>query len=231
MLYSLIARRRLGPQTQWRPLPKAFTSGFRLDALSLSWPAVVKLLGFFNSGFKFSQAYLSLFHHSNQFDFVSLLWYIDWVRESLCEPNSLSNFVLRSLSTVKNIYPSPPPPPRIVNATDRSKAVVPVLFLFCGTLHVLKSCHALCSRVSSFLLALRSPRLGKRELNCVLLVYLFVLYALGFVIFLFLLVSGVGCSLWLWHSLDFSINFCFLEIILPSNNLLICVWKALSWFA
>ena len=35
----------------------------------------------------------------------------------------------------------------------------------------------------------------------------FVLYVLFFVIFLFLLVSGVGCGLWLWHSLDFSINF------------------------
>ena len=30
---------------------------------------------------------------------------------------------------------------------------------------------------------------------------------LVFVIILFLLVSGVGCGLWLWHSLDFSINF------------------------
>ena len=27
--------------------------------------------------FKFSQAYLSLFHHSDQFDFVSSLWCID----------------------------------------------------------------------------------------------------------------------------------------------------------
>ena len=27
------------------------------------------------------------------------------------------------------------------------------------------------------------------------------------VLFLFLLVSGVGCILWLWHSLDFSFNF------------------------
>ena len=40
-----------------------------------------------------------------------------------------------------------------------------------------------------------------------LLVHLFVLYVLVFVIFLFLLVSGVGCSLSLWNSLDFSINF------------------------
>ena len=29
-----------------------------------------------------------------------------------------------------------------------------------------------------------------------------------FVCFLFLLGSGKGCDLWLWHSLDFSLNFC-----------------------
>ena len=45
----------------------------------------------------------------------------------------------------------PPPLPGIY-ATDRSKAVVPVLFY--GALHVLKSFRALCPRVSSFLLAL-----------------------------------------------------------------------------
>ena len=32
-------------------------------------------------------------------------------------------------------------------------------------------------------------------------------YALICFIFLFLLVSGVGYDLWLWHFLDFSINF------------------------
>ena len=42
---------------------------------------------------------------------------------------------------------------------------------------------------------LGSPRLGKKELVCVLLVYLFVLYVFVFVIFLFLLVSEVGCGL------------------------------------
>ena len=50
--------------------------------------------------------------------------------------------------------------PTVVFATDRSKAVVPMLFLFCvallycGALHVLKSSRALCPRVFSFLLAL-----------------------------------------------------------------------------
>ena len=35
---------------QWRPLHKAFTSGFELDALSLAWSAAVQLVVFFNSG-------------------------------------------------------------------------------------------------------------------------------------------------------------------------------------
>ena len=42
---------------------------------------------------------------------------------------------------------------------------------------------------------------------CFLCICLFVLHVLVFVLFLFSLVSGVGCGLWLWHSLDFSINF------------------------
>ena len=109
--------------------------------------------------------------------------------------------------------------PAVVSAAGRSKAVVPVLFLFCVALwfilqgaSVLRSSRALCPRVSSFLLALRSPRLGKREtkreLVCVLLVHLFVCFVrVGFFVLLFLLVSGVGCGLWLWRSLSFSINF------------------------
>ena len=73
--------------------------------------------------------------------------------------------------------------------TVQAKAVVPTLFLFCvalrfilQALHVLKPFRALCLRVSSFFLALWSPRLGKRELVCMLLVQLFVLYVLVFVI-------------------------------------------------
>ena len=53
------------------------------------------------------------------------------------------------------------------------------------------------------LLELRLPRLGKRELILVLFVRLFDLCLFGFVGFLFLLVSGKDCGLWLWHSLDF----------------------------
>ena len=47
----------------------------------------------------------------------------------------------------------------------------------------------------SVLLALRLPRLGKRELILVLFVRLFDLCLFGFVVFLFLLVSGKGCGL------------------------------------
>ena len=47
----------------------------------------------------------------------------------------------------------------------------------------------------SVLLALRLPRLGKRELTSVLLVRYFDLRFFGSVCFLFLLVSGIGCGL------------------------------------
>ena len=47
----------------------------------------------------------------------------------------------------------------------------------------------------SVLLALRLPRLGKRELTLVLFVRLIDLRLFGFVCFLFLLVSGKGCGL------------------------------------
>ena len=50
LLHSLIAWRRVGPQTQWRPRHKTFASGLRLDAMSLAWPTVVQLMVFFNSG-------------------------------------------------------------------------------------------------------------------------------------------------------------------------------------
>ena len=59
----------------------------------------------------------------------------------------------------------------------------------------------------SVLLVLRLPRLGKRELILVLFVRLFGLCLFRFVGFLFLLGSGKGCSLLLWHSLDFSLTF------------------------
>ena len=63
----------------------------------------------------------------------------------------------------------------------------------------------------SVLLALRLPRLEKRELILVLFVRLYDLCSFVFVGFLFLLVFGKGCGLWLWHSLDFSLTFFFIQ--------------------
>ena len=87
-------------------------------------------------------------------------------------------------------------------STDHSKAVVPViLFLFValwfilrGVLFYVLPCVILFL-CYSVLLALRNPRLGKRELILVLFVRLFDFCLFGFVGCLFLLVSGKGCGL------------------------------------
>ena len=102
----------------------------------------------------------------------------------------------------------------MVNSTGRSKAVVPMLvllfvalwFILRGDLFNVLSCVILflCFSVLSALLL---PRLGKRELILVLFVRLFDLRLFGFVCFLFLLVSGKGCGLRLWHSMGFSLTF------------------------
>ena len=102
----------------------------------------------------------------------------------------------------------------MVYSTDRSNAVVSVLvLLFVALWFILRSdlfyvlpCVILFL-CFSVLLALRLSRLGKRELILVLFVRLFDLYLFGFVGFLFLLVSGKGCGLWLWHSVGFSLTF------------------------
>ena len=104
--------------------------------------------------------------------------------------------------------------PAVVYSTDRSKAVVPMLvlllvalwFILWGDLFYVLPCVILFL-CFSVLLALRLPRLGKRELILAFFVRLFDLCLFGFVGFLFLLVSGKGCGLWLWHSLDFSLTF------------------------
>ena len=70
-----------------------------------------------------------------------------------------------------------------------------------------------------FLVIVRS--LGKSELILELYVRLFGLCLFGFVGFLFLLVSGKGCGLWLWHSLDFSLTFIYLFIYLFMQKLLV----------
>ena len=104
--------------------------------------------------------------------------------------------------------------PPVVCSADHSKAVVPVLvlllvalwFILWGDLLYVFLCVILFL-CFSVLLVLRLPRLGKRELILVLFVCLFGLCLFRFVGFLFLLGSGKGCSLWLWHSLDFSLTF------------------------
>ena len=114
--------------------------------------------------------------------------------------------------------------PPVVYSTDRSKAVVAVLvllfvalwFILRGDLLYVLPCVILFL-CFSVLLALRLPRLGKRELILVLSVRLFDLRLFGFVCFLFLLVYGKGCGLWLWHSLDFLLSF-FMHAIHPSQR-------------
>ena len=94
--------------------------------------------------------------------------------------------------------PTPPTPRPVVHSTDRSKAVVPVLvlhfvvlwFILRGDFFYVLPCVILFL-CFSVLLALRLPRLGKRELILVLFVSLFDLRLFGFVCFLFLLVSGL----------------------------------------
>ena len=66
MLHSLIARQRVGPQTQWRPRHKAFTSGLGLDAVSLAWPIVVQLVVSFNSGLQWGISQEYFFFVSSQ---------------------------------------------------------------------------------------------------------------------------------------------------------------------
>ena len=76
-------------------------------------------------------------------------------------------------------------------------------FVLCLTL-----CHFVLVFFSPFSIAV--TLLGEeRELILVLFARLFDLCLFGFIGFLFLFVSGTGCGLWLWHSLDFSLTFLF----------------------
>ena len=87
----------------------------------------------------------------------------------------------------------------VVYSTDRSKTVVPVLvllfvplwFILRGDMFYVLFCFFLFL-CFSVLLALRLPRLGKRELILVVFVRLFDLCLFGFVGFLFLFVSWKG---------------------------------------
>ena len=91
--------------------------------------------------------------------------------------------------------------PPVIYSTDCSKVVVPVLvLLFVALRFILRGdlLYGLPCVILFFcfsvLLALRLPRLGKRELILVLFVRLFDLCLFGFVGFLFLLVSRKGCG-------------------------------------
>ena len=104
----------------------------------------------------------------------------------------------------------------MVYSTDRSYGVVPMLvllfvallFILRGDLFYVLPCVILFL-CFSVVLALRLPHMGKRELVLVLFVLLVDLRLFGFVCFLFLLVSGKGCGLWLWHSLNISLTLFF----------------------
>ena len=113
--------------------------------------------------------------------------------------------------------------PAVVYSTDCSKAVVPVLVLLFVVLWFILRCDlfyvlpcVILFLCFSVLLALRLPRLGKRELILVLFVRLFDLRLFGFVCFLFLLVSGKCWGLLLWHSLDFPLTF-FMIVAFPGR--------------
>ena len=125
----------------------------------------------------------------------------------------------------------------MVCSAGRSKAVVPVLvllfialwFILRGGLLCVFPCVILFLRFS-VLLVLRLPRLGKRELILVLFVRLFGLWLFRFVGFLFLLGSGKGCGLLLWHSLDFSLTFFTLCCFVVYSTRLFVVCLSVSHF-
>ena len=101
------------------------------------------------------------------------------------------------LATCKSALNTP-----VVYSTDHSKVVLPVLvLLFLALWFTLRGDlfyvlpYVILFLCFSVLLALRLPRLEKRELILVLFVRLFDLCLFGFVGFLFLLVFGMGCSL------------------------------------
>ena len=106
--------------------------------------------------------------------------------------------------------------PPVVYSTDRSKAVVPVLvllfvalwFILRGDLLYVFLCVILflCLLV---LLVLRLPGSGKRDNLGAFRTFVRFECLFRFVGFLFLLGSGRGCGLWLWHSLGFSLTFFF----------------------
>ena len=79
----------------------------------------------------------------------------------------------------------------------------------------------LCYFVFVFFSVLLTLRFGKRELIFVLFVRLFGLPLFGFVCFLFLLVSGKGCGLWLWNL----ISIVWTSSVTSISHVWLPVWK------
>ena len=125
------------------------------------------------------------------------------------------------LASCKSALTPPPPPPwwfTLLTVLRRWSFLLVLLFvalwfILRGDLfYVLTLCYFVLG--FSVLLALRLPRLGKRELILVLFIRLFDLCLFGFIGCLFLFMSGKGCGWWLWHSLDFSLTFFLLFVAL-----------------
>ena len=104
-------------------------------------------------------------------------------------------------------------PPTVLSICNYYFVCLLFFFYFIFFLQQCVSCLMLslsCSLFSCFffsvLCRILITRLGKRELVNVLHVLLFVYFArVNWMSFFS--PSGVGCGLWLWHSLDISINF------------------------
>ena len=109
---------------------------------------------------------------------------------------------LASGKSALNFPPLPPPRPHLrwftlLTVLRRSVSLTfctALWFILRGDLFYVLPCVIL-RLYFSVLLALRLPRLWKRELLLVLFVHLFDLRLFCFVRFLFLLVSGKGCTL------------------------------------
>ena len=166
---------------------------------------------------------------------ISVLWVASGPRVKLASCKSALNpLVVCALGLRFVIVALPGLFSYLFCSTDRSKAVVPVLvllfvalwFIQRGDLLYVFPCVILFL-CFSVLLVLRLPRLWKRKLILVLFVRLFGLCLFRFVGFLFLLGSGKGCGLWLWHSLDFSLTFSFFYNFLNAKR---STQSMLIWF-
>ena len=175
----------------------------------------------FNYWFSFTLVYSRISHEYSSLSVIVInlifmfpLWCIDWVGSLFANQIFLCISVLRVAPRVKLASCKSALNPTVVCSTDRSQAVVLVLvllfvalwFILRGDLLYVFPCVILFL-CFSVLLVLRLSCLGKRELILVLFVRLFCLCLFRFVGFHFLLGSGKGCDLWLWHSLDFSLTF------------------------